>query len=487
VNIETVLHVIGRLCAMLAVALCAPLALAVTVSGLGAPVTQAFIVSAAVSLGLGYALRLSFSWDPEEFGLLEAFAAVTLGWIVFMLLGALPYVITGQIPSLLDACLETLSGATTTGATVLEDPSRLSLPLLFWRSMTGWLGGMGFLAVAVAILPVLGAGGNFVVDAEISGTEQERIVPRLAGTARRVWPLYLAFTLVMGGGFWWAGMSPFDGLCHAMAVVSTGSFTTTAEGLAGASAAAQWLAIGGLFLAGLNVLLLRQLLLGRPMVALRNTELRVYLVLWLLLAGGLALAADALPGLPSGAGTLDRTRQALLVGTSSLTTSGLDRQDVGGWPPLLQALLLMVIVLGASSGSTAGGIKVFRLVLLARVGVREVGRLMRPAAVLVVKVGRRMVDDTRVLGVSAFVVLHLIVTTAAAFVLMLLGLDLQASVAGVLSALSNYGGPQLGFGTGVTWMELAPLGKLVLMACMLLGRLEFLAIFVLLVPLGARR
>jgi trk system potassium uptake protein TrkH len=483
VNVETVLHVLGRLCVLLSAALCAPLALAVTVSGLDAPVTQAFIVSAAVSLGLGYALRLSFTWDPEEFGVLEACASMTVGWMAFTALGALPYVITGQIPSMLDALLETLSGATTTGATVLQDPGSLPQPLLFWRSMTGWLGGMGFLAVTVAILPVLGAGGNFVVDAEISGAEQERVIPRLISTARRVWPLYLAFTLVLGAGYWWLGMGPFEALCLAMAVVSTGNVTSGPSGLESAAPAMQWLTVGGLFLAGLNVMLLRQLLLGRPRVAWRNAELRVYVLACLAVVGALLVT----PGVLDGSGLGERLRRSALMATSTLTTSGLDRQDVGGWPPLLRSLLLLVVVLGASSASTAGGVKIFRLVALARAAVREVGQLMRPAAVLVVKVGRRTLTDATVMGISAFVVLHLTVTTVATIGMMLLGMGLEASLSAVLSALSNHGGPQVGFGTTVGWTEVAPLGKLLLMACMLIGRLEFLAIFVLLVPLGTRR
>jgi trk system potassium uptake protein TrkH len=485
VNLESVLYVLGRLCTLMAWVLAAPLALCVVHQGLGTPLTHAFIVTLAVSLGLGYALRLSFDWTAEGFGYVEAFASVTLGWLVFTGLGALPFVITGHIPSVLDACLETLSGFTTTGATVLPDPSVLPLPLLFWRTLTGWIGGMAFLAVTVAILPVLGAGGNSVVDAEVTGTEQEHLVTRLSTAAGRLWPLYMLATLALFAGLLLAGLRPFDSLCYAMSVVATCSFAPRADSLASFGAGAQWIAVVGMFLAGTNIVLVRQALALRPRPVLRNTELRLYLLALLLVCGGLAWGVAGAPAVDAGWEPV--ARRVALAGVSAITTTGLVAEPVSVWSPALQALLLLAVALGASSGSTAGGLKLFRLVLLAKLAVREVERLLRPSAVFLVKLHRRPVAEAALLGIGVFLVLHVLVFAVAATLLMLLGLDMGSSVSAVLSALSNHGGAAVGLGTELTWPQMPGLGKVLLMACMLLGRLEFSAVLVLFVSLAARR
>jgi trk system potassium uptake protein TrkH len=487
VNLENVLYVLGRLCTLLAFVLAAPLALCIVHQGFGTPLTNAFVVTLAVSLGLGYALRLSFDWDAEGFGYGEAFASVTLGWLAFTALGAMPYVITGHIPSVLDACLETLSGFTTTGATVLADPAALPLPLLFWRTLAGWIGGMGFLAVSVAILPVLGAGGNSVVDAEVSGTEQEHLVSRLATAAGRLWPLYMVATLALFAGFLAAGLRPFDGLCYAMSVAATCSLVPRADSLASFGAAAQWLAAGGMFLAGMNIVLLRQLLAMRPRTVLRNTELRLYLLAWAVACGALAWAAGVAGAAEPGAGWEPAARRAVLAGTSALSTTGMSAEPASPWSPGLSVLLLLVVALGASSGSTAGGFKLFRLMLLAGAAVREIRRLLRPSAVFLVKLHRRTVAETTLLGVFAFVVLYLLAFSVTATLLMLLGLDMRAAIAATVSALSNHGGHAVGLGTDMTWPRMPGLGKVLLMGCMLLGRLEFYAVLVLLVPRAWRR
>ncbi|MHC5209217.1 MAG: TrkH family potassium uptake protein [Planctomycetota bacterium] len=486
-NLENVLYVLGRLCTLLAFVLAAPLALSVVHQGFGTPLTNAFVVTLAVSLGLGYALRLSFDWDAESFGYGEAFASVTLGWLAYTALGSLPYVITGYIPSLLDACLETLSGFTTTGATVLSDPAVLPLPLLFWRTLTGWIGGMAFLAVTVAILPVLGAGGNSVVDAEVSGTEQEDFVSRLATAAGRLWPVYMLATLALLAGFMLSGLRAFDALCYAMSVVATCSLAPRADSLASFGAAAQWVAVGGMLVAGMNIVLVRQLLAFRPRPVLRNTELRLYFLAMLLVCGTLAFAAGITAAGEGAPGWEPAARRAVLAGTSAITTTGLGTEPLSAWSPTLQALLLLGVALGASSGSTAGGFKLFRLVLLAKAAVREIDRLLRPSAVFLVKLQKRPVAETMLLDVAVFLVLHLVVFSVAATLLMLLGLDMRSSIAAVVSALSNHGGVAVGLGTDMTWPQMPGLGKVLLMACMLLGRLEFYAVLVLFVPLASRR
>jgi trk system potassium uptake protein TrkH len=482
VNLEVVFYVLGRLLTLLALVLLAPLALCVAEGGLGTPEAHGFVVTAGIAMGLGYALRFSFEWEPDRFGFGEAFASITFGWLACSVLGALPFLITGQIPSVLDALFESMSGFTTTGATVLPDPQVLTRPLLFWRSMTHWIGGMGFLTVAAAVLPALGAGGNFLFTGDMPGPKQERLQPRLSASARMLWTLYMGLTLVEFGALWWAGMEPFDALCHAFTLVSTGGFSTRADSLQSFGQAVHWLAIGGMVLGAINIVVLRAAVRGKWRAVLTNAELRLFVLLLLVGAGLVALGLSSLDG--EGGPVI---RNAVFAAASTLSTTGLMITDTAPWPMLLQLLLLTLLTIGACSGSTGGGIKIARVLLLAKTAEREVRRLLRPAAVFVVKVRGAPVHDGGVFNISAFLVLHLLVVGFAATALVLLGQSMGTSFTAVLSAVSNVGAGPVALGAETAWADFSSFGKLVLMACMLLGRLEFYSVLVLLLPLAWRR
>jgi trk system potassium uptake protein TrkH len=481
-NLEPVLYVLGRLFTLLACVLLVPLGLCVVEGGLGTPEAHAFVVTAGISMGLGYALRFSFEWEPDRFGFGEAFASITFGWLACTAIGALPFLITGQIPSVLDALFESLSGFTTTGATVLSDPQVLSRPLLFWRSMTHWIGGMGFLAVTAAVLPALGAGGNFLFTGDIPGPDQERLQPRLSATVRLLWTLYMGLTAVEFGALWWAGMEPFDALCHAFTLVSTGGFSTRADSLASFGQTVHWLAIGGMFLGGINIVMLRAAVRGQFATVATNPELRLFVLLLLAGAGAIAWGLSSMA--ESGESVLTN---ALFVATSTLTTTGLTVTNTSAWPMLTHLLLLTLLTIGACSGSTGSGIKIARVLLLAKIAEREVRRLLRPAAVFVVKVRGTPVHDGGVFNISAFLVLHLMVLGIAATLLVLLGQSMETAFTATLSAISNFSAGTTALGSQTAWADFSAFGKLVLMACMLLGRLEFYSVLVLLLPLAWRR
>ncbi len=484
-NSECVFYILGRLCTLLAVLLASPLLLCLMDGGLGTPTANAFIVSAVVSLGLGVALQLSFEFDQEKFGFGEAFATVTGCWIVFTALGAMPFVITGKIPLVVDALFEVLSGFTTTGASILSDPASLDRPLLFWRAMTHWVGGMGIVALSVAVLPALGAGGNFLFQAEVPGPESEKLLPRISSTAKLLWTLYLSLTVTQFMLLWAVGMTPFDSICHTFATVATGGFGTRADSLASFSPAVQWVVVVFMFLAGLNFVMLLNAMKGRFAVAFNNTEVRVYtgIVVLATIACVIALAGD--PGRSAGVEPL--LRDASFTVVSLLTSTGFVTADYQGWPIGLHGLLLVIMFCGACAGSTGGGAKVIRCLIAIKTGVREVRRLLRPKAVFVVKVGNRPLTDQVVFKTAGFFVIYLMALVLFSVILMAMGHSGSTSFSAVLSCLSNIGPGLDGVGPTSNYAGFGSTAKLLLMFCMLLGRLEFYSVLVLLAPLAWRR
>jgi trk system potassium uptake protein TrkH len=485
VNVEAVFYILGRLCILLSYLLASPLLLCLVDGGLGTPTAHAFMVSAAVSMGLGIALRLSFTFEQDRFGFGEAFATVTGSWIVFTALGAMPFVITGKIPGLIDASFEVLSGFTTTGASILPDPAVLDRPLLFWRAMTHWVGGMGIVALSVAILPALGAGGNFLFQAEVPGPESEKLAPRISQTAKLLWTLYLTLTGLQFVSLWAAGMTPFDSICHTFATVATGGFGTHADSLASFGPAVQWVVILFMFLAGLNFVMLLNAMKGRVKVALDNTEVRVYTGIVVVATIACILVLRGEPGQPDGLEPL--VRDASFTVVSLLTSTGFVTADYQIWPIGLHGLLLLIMFCGACAGSTGGGAKVIRCIVAIKTGVREVRRLLRPKAVFVVKVGTRPLTDQLVFKTAGFFVLYLMTLVVFSLILMAMGHSGSTSFSAVIACLSNIGPGLDGVGPTSNYAGFDGTAKLLLMFCMLLGRLEFYSVLVLLVPLAWRR
>ncbi len=485
-NVGAVLYVLGRLCMLLAYLLGAPILLCLAYGGLGTPVAHAFMVTAGISLVLGWALRLSFRFDQAEFGFGEAFATVTFSWIVFTALGALPFLITGHIPSVVDAAFEVLSGFTTTGASILNDPASLGEPLLFWRAMTQWIGGLGIVALSVAVLPALGAGGNFLFQAEMPGPESEKLLPRISSTSKLLWTVYLLLTALQFVALWFAGMSPFDSICHTFATLSTGGFGTRADSMASFSPAAQWIVVAFMFAAGVNFVMLWNALRGRTSVLLRNTEVRVYTLLAVLITAACVFVMSGDAALTAG-GTEPLVRNAAFTTVTLLTSTGFVNTDYSLWAPILHLLLILTMFVGACAGSTGGGCKVIRVVLIWKECLRQVRRLLRPSAIFVVKVQNRPVDETLVRHTVGYFILYLVALIAFTVVLMVLGLTTETSFTAVLSCLSNMG-PGFGdVGPAHNYAAVPVGGKLLLMFAMLLGRLEFYSVLVLLLPLAWRR
>jgi len=482
VSVSSVLHVLGRLCLLFGGLLLVPLALALFESGFGNPVARALLGSSACSCALGLVLHLSFAKHVEEFDFEEAFAVVASAWVAFTLLGALPYWLSGAIPGVTDAAFESISGLSTTGASILNDPAQLGRPLLLWRALTHWVGGMGVIMLSLAILPALGAGGNFLFQAESTGSDSERLAPRIRDVSRILWLVYVGLTLLGVVAFALAGMSVFDAVCHSFATVATGGFSTRADSLASFAPAVQWTAVALMVLAGLNQALLFAALLGRPLQLLRNVETRTWLSL-LALASllGLWVLGSRAPELD--ASVLD----VVFTVVSISSTTGFATVDFGLWPEPLHVVVLLLMLGGACGGSTSGSAKMFRHLLWVKSAWRELQRLLRPSGVFVVKAEGRPIAEPVVTRSVAYLVFYLCAACLGTLLLTLLGVGGEESLSGMVTCLSGVG-PGLGaVGPASNFAGLPGAGKWLLMLAMLLGRLEFFAVLVLFSPLAWRR
>ena len=484
-NFACVLHLLGRLCMVLAALLLLPLLVCLHDGTLDSEIARRFLVLAAGTFAGGLLLRFGFRMRPDDFQIPEAFGVVTGAWLVFSLVGALPFLGSTGIPAVVDAFFESVSGVTTTGASILPDPALLDRALLFWRATLHLVGGLGIVALSVAILPALGAGGNFLFQAEASGPEKDKLLPRISSVSKVLWTTYIGLTVATIVAFLVAGMSPFDAICHGFATSSTGGFSTRADSLASFSAAVQWTAIAGMLLGGTNYVLLLMAARGRPRALLASTEWRTYLGIVAcvtLIACAVRFAAEGAPG-----GAEELLRSSLFSTAAVITTTGFATVDYGLWAGSLKLLLIFCMLSGACAGSTSGGHKVIRLILYWKVVTRELRRLIRPSAVVVVRVQSRVIPDGILLKTVAFLAIFLLLWGAGSLALLFAGVPAEAAISGAIACLTNVG-PAFGeLGPSGNYSGLGDGSKALMAFLMLAGRLEFFALFVLLSPQAWRR
>lgn len=484
-SISSVLHVLGRLCLVFAGLLLLPLVVAAIDGELWGPQALAFVQSAGVAVAAGGLLLLGFRKHLEEFDFEEGFAVVTLGWVAFAVLGALPYWLTDALPDVADACFESLSGLSTTGASVVAAPEALGRPLLFWRALTHWVGGMGVVMLSVAILPALGAGGNFLFQAETAAANGDKLLPKIRDVAKLLWGVYVGLTVLEIGALCWAGMSPFDSVCHAFATMATGGFGTHSDSLASFGPSVQWVVTFFMVLAGLNYVLVWRALLGRPTDLLRSTEARLWV--GILVLATLVCTVVLRQGPEAGEPLEQTVRGAAFSVVSVCTTTGFATDDFGGWPAPLQIILVLLMLIGACAGTTSGSAKVSRHMIWAKSTWRELRRMLRPTAVMVVKVEGKPIAEPVVARSVAYLLCYLGAACAGTLALALLGLGALESLTGMITCLSGVG-PGLGeLGPTHNFAAVPDAGKWILMGAMLLGRLEFFAVFALFSPLAWRR
>ncbi len=432
-------------------------------------------------LALGLLLYLPARQHRKELRLRDGFMVVVLFWTVLGAVGGLPIYLSGiNNISITDAVFESISGLTTTGATVLEGLDELPRSVLFYRQQLQWLGGMGIIVLAVAVLPMLGVGGMQLYRAETPGPVKDtKLTARISETAKALWYVYLGLTVCCGFAYWVAGMSVFDAVSHAFSTVAIGGFSTHDASMGHFdSAAIELIAIVFMLLAGINFAIHFTAIRRRSISPYSaDAECRTYL--WVLAVTTVITIVYLLYS-----GTYDSTTESFISGAfqavSIGTTTGFTTADYYLWPGFLPVLLLYVSFIGGCSGSTGGGMKVIRILLLVKQGVRELRRLLHPNAQIAVKIGKKPLPENVVEAVWGFFATYLAFSALGILVLMSTGLDQETAFSAVAASINNLG-PGLGE-VGKNYASINDLAKWFLCLAMLLGRLEIFTMLVLLTP-----
>jgi trk system potassium uptake protein TrkH len=477
IRFRAVGFVLAQLLLALAAAMLFPVAWSL-LSGAGgvSPVAWGALATAAC----GALLRLVLPRPEKELGQREALLLVAVAWFAIAAFGALPFLLSGAFASVTDAFFESTSGFTTTGATVLARVEVLAEPVQLWRHLTHWIGGMGIVLLGLAVLPVVGHGGMALYRAEFSGAKSEKLKPRIAETALALWRLYLAFTVVQTLALRAAGMGWLDAVCHTFSTLGTGGFSTRTASVGGfASPAVEWIIVLFMLLAGMSFVQHHRLFVERRARGfLGDFEVRAYLLVFLSAAALVALTLVLHDGLsPSRA-----VRAAAFQVASIQTTTGFVTADFERWFPLAQAILLGLMFVGGCTGSTAGGVKIARVVLLARVVGREFKRMVERHGVFAIRLGGRVTPEETIQSLLSLIYLSLLVLAVSGLVLAAMGLDLLTAFSAVVACMFNIG-PGLGaVGPTDHYGHLPALAKWILSVCMIAGRLEFYTLVVLLTP-----
>jgi trk system potassium uptake protein TrkH len=471
-------YVIGALTMCVGMCMAAPLGFALYYGDAGLlPLLEAMLITVASGGVLFWVFRRQKA--HIVLGHRAGMAITALGWAAAGLFGALPFLLAGTFPSVVDCIFESFSGFTTTGASVLSDIEAVPRSLLFWRSLTHWLGGMGIIVLSLAILPFLGVGGMQLYRAEVPGPVPDKLKPRIRDTAMLLWKVYLLFSAVQTVLLMLGGMDLFDALCHTFGTMATGGFSTRNASIAAYdSVYIHLVIIAFMFAAGINFALHFLLLAGKPRVLLRDSEFKVYAGFIVLFTIVITIATWTSVYDEPGRALLDSTFQVVSI----MTTTGYATADYEQWPYLCQALLLFCMFVGGSAGSTGGGMKVMRIVLLVKTAYQELLRLIHPRVVSHVKFGRKVVPPETLSSIWGFFILWLSLFFVTTFIVAASGVDVLTSFGAALACIGNIG-PGIGLvGPTDNYAGMPELAKWVLVFCMVLGRLEIYTIIVLLVP-----
>lgn len=410
----------------------------------------------------------------------EGLAIVGLGWLLISIFGALPFVLSGAIPSWIDAFFETVSGFTTTGASIVNDIESFPKGVLFWRSFTHWIGGMGILVFTVAILPIIGLGGFQVYKLESTGPMADRIVPRVRDTAKILYTIYTAFTIIEIVLLILGGMSPYESALHAFGTVGTGGFGIKGNSVGFYDSTYIHLIIGTfMIMCGVNFSLYYSLIKGKWQEVIKDQELRVYL--GIILVSVILITFNIYNSMDYTSFGLALRDSYFQVG-SIITTTGYGTVDFDQWPTFSKLILLTLMFIGGSAGSTAGGIKVIRILILTKTIKREFYKILHPRAIIPIKVNDRSISNDTVIGIAAFIMLYILLLILGTMVISLDGVDFESAFSTSAATLSNIG-PAFGFaGPARTYSQFSNISKLFMSGLMLLGRLELFTLIILFNP-----
>ena len=440
--------------------------------------TLAFAMSLLITFGSAVLFLYMGRHAENTLSRHDAYIVVTAVWIIFSIFGMFPFLIHGSITSVTDAYFETMSGFTTTGATILDDVEALPHGMLFWRSLMQWIGGLGIVFFTIAILPSLVGGSVKIFAAEATGPIKAKMHPRLTTTAKWIWSIYSLLTLGCGLSFWLAGMNWFEATNYAMTTTATGGFAIHNSGTADfQSPTVDYIAIIFQFLAGINFTLLYISIFKMKLKDLyRNSEFKLYISTVLLATAAIMLCLLVQMGYP-----LEKAfRNALFQVVGFITTTGICNDDIGTWPHVTWIILGLVMFLGACAGSTSGGFKCIRGVMTLKVLRNNFRQIIHPNAVLPIKVNGQSIPQSRITALFAFFTLFVLMLIVTAAIMIISGIDSINSVVIALSCVSNVG-PSLDnqVGPPILWSGMSDIVKWTLCLLMLMGRLEILTVLVL--------
>ena len=492
-NKRLTFHLIGNVVRVAGALMLAPLIVSLIYGGSDA---MPILISMAITLAVGFALAM-IRPRRDFLRAREGFTVVAFSWILVSFLGGLPFYFSGYIPSLVDCFFETVSGFTTTGATIIKDIEALPRGLLFWRSFTHWAGGMGVLVLSLALIPKMGARSIHLMRAESPGPSTDKLVPRVANNAKILYAIYGGLSVLMVIALLFCGLDLYDALVHMFGAAGTGGFGTYGNSIAHWNSAAVDVVVG-VFMAlfGVNFSLYYFLLKRNWKAVLGNSELLLY---WGILLGSTVLIAiNIMPqaaqgfhaiaeGVQGGGNFFTALRYSFFQVSSIMTTTGYATADFNLWPQFSRGLLVAIMFIGASAGSTGGGIKVIRVQLLLKSMVRDIRRTVHPKSVNTVKLDGHTVDENILSGVQGFFFAYMFVLFISTIIVSLDGFSFETNFTAVVATLSNIG-PGLGMvGPTGNFAAFSDLSKIVLSLCMLIGRLEVFPILMLVSPSAWRK
>jgi trk system potassium uptake protein TrkH len=455
-------------------------------------VSLELFISGIITLLIGILAMLLTRNHRKEMKKREGYIVVTFGWLVMALSGTIPYVITESIPSFTNAFFETMSGFTTTGATILNDIESVPKGVLFWRSLTHWIGGMGIIVLAVAILPLLGIGGMQLFAAEAPGPSADKLHPRITDTAKRLWLIYFGYTAAETILLSVAGMSFFDAINHAMCTLSTGGFSTKNASISywNNQPIIQYIIIFFMFLAGTNFVLSYFAFKGKIQKIIKDEEFKLYfkfIAIFTIIASIIIyfradISASAIVHPMVWGEAESAFRHGLFQVLAIITTTGFVTADFTMWTPFLLVFFFGLMFLGGSAGSTSGGVKVVRHLILIKNGFLEFKRTLHPNAVLPVRYNKKSISGNIVFNILAFFILYMLSFIIGALVFSMLQIDFVSAIGLAASSLGNVG-PALGeFGPVNNYSALPNIGKWWCSFLMLIGRLELFTVLILFTP-----
>ena len=477
---QYVLHVIGALVACMGMTMVLPLGWGLYYGdGTAMPLAMSMGITMA-SGGLLFFLFRNPATKKTAMTHREGMAIVALGWFAAGVFGGLPFYLGGTFETVVDCVFESLSGFSTTGSSVLTNIEAVPRGILFWRSLTHWLGGMGIIVLSLAILPFLGVGGMQLYKAEVPGPVPDKLKPRIKDTAMTLWKVYVMFSVAETILLMFGGMDFFDALCHTFGTMATGGFSTQNTSVAAYdSAYIDYVITIFMLIAGINFSLHYLLLKWRPKDMLKDPEFRVFagmvIVFTLVITAAVYLAGNY-------TSIADSVRYTSFQVAAILTTTGFATADYELWPGVTQAILLCCMFIGGCAGSTGGGMKVMRIMLLVKHSYKELFRLIHPRSVNRVKMGKTVVQDDVISGVWGFFILWIGLFVLAAFIVAGTGVDVVTSFAASLACIGNIGPGIGGVGPTENFAWLPDTAKWVLTFCMVLGRLEIYTVIILFVP-----